>query len=51
MNFDELATKIVAGAGVLIGIYLIVSNPKGSSTAENSISGAFNSGVKSLQGR
>ena len=51
MNIGGLAEKIIAGSGILIGIYLIVSNPTGTKTATNSLSGAFNSGVKSLQAR
>lgn len=47
----SLATKIVSGAGILIGVYLIVTNPTGASSVTNSISGGANSFVKSLQGR
>lgn len=47
----SLLEKIVGGAGVLIAAYLILTNPHGTSAAANSLSGAFNSGVKSLQGR
>lgn len=43
--------KVLAGAGVLIAVYLVVSNPNGASSVTNSISGAFNSGAKTLQGR
>ena len=51
MNIGGLAEKLLAGTGILIAIYLIVSNPDGTKTATNSISGAFDSGVKSLQAR
>ena len=47
----NLVEKIFAGSGVLIAIYLIVTNPTGTSQAENSIQTGFVSGVKALQGR
>ncbi len=47
----HLAEKLLAGAGILIAIYLILSNPLGDQAATASISGAFNSGVKTLQAR
>lgn len=47
----SLAEKIIGGSGLLIAVYLIVTNPHGTSTALNSISGVFNSGAKTLQGR
>lgn len=46
-----LATKIASGVGILIAVYLVLTNPHGDQVATNSFSGAFNSGVKTLQGR
>lgn len=43
--------KLLAGSAILIGVYLVVTNPNGASSVTNSISGAFNSGAKTLQGR
>ena len=47
----NLAEKIVAGSGLLIAIYLIVTNPAGTSQAGNSIASGGVSFVKALQGR
>lgn len=43
--------KIVAGAGVLIGMYLVLTNPKGTSAAENSLASGSVNITKALQGR
>ena len=44
-------SKLLAGTGILIAVYLVVTNPNGFSADTNSLSGAYVSGVKSLQGR
>lgn len=48
MNIVE---KLLAGTGVLVGLYLILTNPNGTKVAANSISGAYIGGTKALQGR
>ena len=47
----ELATKFVAGSLVLIGVYLVVTNPNGASAVTNSITGGTVAVDKTLQGR
>jgi len=47
----NLVEKLLAGTGILVGIYLILTNPNGASTAANSISSAYVAGVKATQGR
>ena len=51
MNIGGLAEKIIAGSGILIGMYLIVSNPNGTKVAANSLTSGGVSAVKALQGR
>ncbi len=48
MNIVE---KLLAGTGILVGIYLILTNPNGTKVAGNSITGAYVAGVKAVQGR
>ena len=48
---EKALTMILAGSGLLIGVYLIVTNPTGTSTASNSITNGGVSFVKALQGR
>ncbi len=43
--------RALAATFVVIGLYLIISNPKGDATIVGSLSSAYNSGVKALQGR
>lgn len=47
----SIAGKLLAGTGLLVAAYLILTNPNGTSVAANSLSGAYVSGVKALQGR
>ena len=44
-------SKILSGTAILIGIYLIVKNAKGSATVVNSLGGIYSNSVKTLQGR
>lgn len=44
-------TKIISGTGILIAVYLILANAKGSVQIINSLGGVYNSSVKTLQGR
>lgn len=47
----NLLEKVFAGSGLLIALYLVTTNPNGTSQATNSIfSGGVNF-VKALQGR
>lgn len=43
--------KVLAGMGVLIGLYLVLTNPQGDSAAANAIGGQGVNVVKALQGR
>lgn len=43
--------KIISGTAVLVGIYLILTNAKGTTSIINSLGGVYTSSVKSLQGR
>ena len=51
MDAGKIATMIFAGSGILIGVYLIVSNPTGTSQAANSITSGGVSVIKALQAR
>lgn len=43
--------KILAGSGFLIAIYLVLSHGQADVQVGGALSNAFNTGVKSLQGR
>lgn len=43
--------KVLAGTGLLIGIYLILSKSKETTSIVNSLGGVYTSSVKVLQGR
>lgn len=47
----SIVEKLLAGTGVLVGLYLILTNPNGTKAAANSITGVYTSGVKATQGR
>ena len=44
-------SKILSGTAILIGMYLIIKNPKGTTSIINSLGGVYTSSVKTLQGR
>lgn len=44
-------SKILSGTAILIAIYLIVMNAKGTATVINSIGGTYTGAIKTLQGR
>ena len=44
-------SKLLSGTAILIGIYLIVVNYKGTTEVINSLGKAYTGGVKTLQGR
>ena len=44
-------SKLLSGTAILIGIYLIVVNYKGTTEVINSLAKAYTGGVKTLQGR
>lgn len=48
---EGILSKVMVGTGLLIAVYLILTNPNGTSTAANSLSTGYVSGVKALQGR
>ena len=48
MNIVE---KLLVGTGILVGMYLILTNPNGTKAAANSISSAYVAGTKAVQGR
>jgi hypothetical protein len=50
-DFGRWGTMLLAGSGFLIAIYLVVTNPAGDKVILGSGSGAYNSGVRALQGR
>lgn len=43
--------KIISGTGLLICVYLIVTNAKNVSTIVDSLGSVYSTGVKTLQGR
>lgn len=43
--------KVLAGMGVLIGMYLVLTNPTGTQAAENSLASGGIGITKALQGR
>lgn len=43
--------KLIAGTFVVVGLYLLLTNPGGTAIGINSLSGAYDGGVKALQGR
>ena len=43
--------KLLAGTGILVAVYLVLTNPNGFSADTNSLSGAYVSGVKAVQAR
>ena len=47
----RIGGTVAVGTFVVVALYLIVKNPQGDSAAGNAISGAYNTGVQSLQGR
>lgn len=44
-------SKILSGTAILIGMYLVLTNPTSTSNVIKSIGGVYTSGVKTLQGR
>lgn len=44
-------SKILSGTAVLIGLYLIIVNSKGTAKVINSLGGVYTDSVKALQGR
>lgn len=44
-------SKLLAGTGVLIAIYLFVKNASGTASIIDTLGGVYSSGVKTLQGR
>lgn len=51
MDLGKAITMILAGSGVLIGVYLVLSNPNGDSAAANALGSNGVGFVKALQGR
>lgn len=47
----SLIAKLLSGTGILIGIYLFVTNSQGVVSIVDSLGGVYTSGVKTLQGR
>lgn len=43
--------KLIAGTFVVVGLYLLLTNPAGTTGFIGGLSGAYNGGVKALQGR
>lgn len=44
-------SKILSGTALLIGIYLVVKNYKGTASVINSLGGVYTNSIKTLQGR
>ena len=44
-------TKIISGTGLLICLYLVLSNSKATVNIVNSLGGVYTKSVKTLQGR
>ena len=44
-------SKVLAGTGILIGIYLILSKSKSTTDIVNALGSTYTSSVKTLQGR
>lgn len=44
-------SKILSGTALLIAIYLVVKNAKGTASIINSLGGIYTKSVKTLQGR
>ena len=44
-------SKILAGTGVLVGMYLLLKNSGSTKTIISSLGSVYTSGVKTLQGR
>lgn len=44
-------TKILSGTGILIALYLLLSNASGAGTVISSLGDAYSKGVQTLQGR
>ena len=44
-------SKILSGTGILIAVYLLVANFKGTTSIIDSLGGAYTKGVQTLQGR
>ena len=44
-------SKIIAGTGILIAIYLFVINAGGTANIISTLGGVYTDGVKTLQGR
>lgn len=44
-------TKIISGTGLLICLYLVLSNASSTVKVINSLGGVYNNSVKTLQGR
>lgn len=46
-----MVAKILTGTGLLICLYLIVSNASGTASIINSAAGLYTNSIKTLQGR
>lgn len=46
-----IVERTLAATFVVVGLYLILKNPAADKTLLSGLSGAYNSGVKALQGR
>lgn len=44
-------TKVLSGTAILIGMYLIITNAKSTTSIINSLGGVYTDSVKTLQGR
>lgn len=47
----DILAKILGGTGLLIALYLVLTNPKGDTSLLSSGKGAYVAGVEALQGR
>jgi hypothetical protein len=44
-------SKILSGTAILVGMYLIITNAKSTTSIVNSLGSVYTSSVKTLQGR
>lgn len=44
-------SKILSGTALLIAVYLVVDNAKGTASVINSLGGVYTKSIKTLQGR
>ena len=47
----SMISKLLAGTGILIAIYLFVKNANGTASIIDTLGGVYADGVKTLQGR